>query len=134
MNSGSEPGRHSLERVGRALDKVRRVLHDLEQTGHPRGAPEQDVGAEDPAPSTDRRHDQLRAHEAARLLNVPLKDVYAAVRDRRLIATRFGRNLWFNRTDVEAFARATQRGGRRGSATPSSSQGRVERADSVKKS
>lgn len=144
MNTGSEPGRHSLERVGQALDKVRRVLHDLEQSGRPVGGAQGDGAAGDAVPSTDHRHDQLRAHEAARLLNIPLKEVYAAVRDRRLIATRFGRNLWFNRTDLEAFGRATQRlqafartahrAGRRASATPPPTRSRVKRADNIKKS
>lgn len=138
MNTGSEPERHSLERVGQALDKVRRVLHDLEQNGRPAGAPQGDA-AGDAVTSTDHRHDQLRAHEAARLLNIPLKEVYAAVRDRRLIATRFGRNLWFNRADLEAFARAIQRleafartarrAGRQASAKSVS-----RRADNIKKS
>lgn len=133
MNTGPEPGRHSLERVGQALDKVRRVLHDLEQTGRPTATAPHSAPAGGQAPATD-RHDQLRAHEAARLLNIPLKEVYAAVRDRRLIATRFGRNLWFNRTDVEAFGRPTQRGGRQASTTPSSSRGRGTRTDRLKKS
>ena len=129
MNTGPESERHSLERVGQALDKVRRVLHDLEQTGHPTGAPPQNVAAGHPTPSTNGSHDQLRAHEAARLLNIPLKEVYAAVRDRRLIATRFGRHLWFNHTDLEAFVRATQRAGHRASATPSAGRARVARDD-----
>ncbi|HKX18871.1 MAG TPA: helix-turn-helix domain-containing protein [bacterium] len=144
MNTGSEPGRHSLERVGQALDKVRRVLRDLEQAGRPAEASQENVAAGGAAPNADHRHDQLRAHEAAQFLNIPLKEVYVAVRDRRLIATRFGRNLWFNRTDLEAFARATQRleafgratqrAGRQASATASPSRPRAKRVNNIKRS
>jgi len=55
----------------------------------------------------------LRIHEAAKLLNIAPKDVYAAVRDDRLSATRLGRFLWFRRDDVEVFADQLPRRGRR---------------------
>jgi excisionase family DNA binding protein len=99
--------------VREALDKVRRVLRDLDERAHP-GTPPRTYG---PAPrhelSDNYREDLLRTHEAAKLLKVAPKDVYAAVRDDRLSATRFGRFLWFRREDVEAFADQLSRGGPR---------------------
>jgi excisionase family DNA binding protein len=54
-------------------------------------------------------NDLLRPHEAARRLGVPLRDVYAAVRDGHLPSTRIGRFLWFRGDDVDAFAEASRR-------------------------
>lgn len=91
MGETPQAGRGSLERVREALNKVRRVLGDLDQSGH-------------------QRYDELRAHEAAWVLNIPLRDLYAAVREHRLPARRLGRFLWVRREDLDAFANELSRG------------------------
>jgi excisionase family DNA binding protein len=111
MGTSAESGRRSLERVREALDKVRRVLRDLDQRGHPPTLRRSEGAGATPAWPENHRDDMLRAHEAARLLKMTSKDVYAAVRDYRLPATRFGRFLWFRRADVEAFAGQLPHGG-----------------------
>lgn len=106
MDSSPESHRQYLDRVRGALEKVRRVLGELGSNGHDAAKALNRTGASPQAtrPSPD-RDDLLRAHEVARRVNIPVKDVYAAVRDHRLRATRIGRFLWFRRDDVEAFAR-----------------------------
>lgn len=91
LGLSSQPHRQSLERIRGVLEKVHQVLRHLNER---RGEPAQ---AGDNA-------DLLRPHEAARRLEMPIRDVYAAARDRRLPSTRIGRFLWFRRNDVDAFA------------------------------
>ena len=104
MGGSPESGLRSLERVRETLDKVRRVLRDLDERAQPKTPLRTHGPALWHAQPHDHREDLLRTHEAAKLLKVASKDVYAAVRDDRLSATRLGRFLWFRREDVEAFA------------------------------
>jgi excisionase family DNA binding protein len=108
-----ESGHQSLERVREAVDKVRKVLGELD-SGSPRaGGREAAALPVQGSPARGREDEELRAHEAARLLNLPLQELYALVRDHRLAARRLGRFLWFRRADVEAFASRAHRSGSR---------------------
>ena len=113
MGVSPESGLRSLERVRETLDKVRRVLRDLDERAQPRTPLRAHGPASRKAGSENYREDLLRAHEAAKLLKIAPKDVYAAVRDDRLSATRMGRFLWFRREDVEALTDQLPRGGPR---------------------
>jgi len=108
MEESPRVERRSFERVRDALNNVRRVLGDLDQSGHRLTAPDtEDTGKRWHA---NQRYDELRAHEAARVLNIPLRDLYAAVREHRLPARRLGRFLWVRRKDLDAFANELSRG------------------------
>jgi len=110
VDASPESGRRSLERVREALDKVRKVLRDLDQDRH---EPTPPAATKETSADATEHNDELRAHEAARLLSIPLKDLYAAVRDHRLRGRRMGRFLWFRREDVDAFAEQLARTGAR---------------------
>lgn len=111
VDSSPESHRKYLDRVRGALEKVRRVLGDLDPhtPGSARALDRTAAAPAETSPGVD-RDDLLRAHEVARHLDIPVKDVYAAVRDRRLRATRIGRFLWFRREDVEALHMRTTPG------------------------
>jgi excisionase family DNA binding protein len=102
MKESTEPARQSLERAREALERVQRVLQDLGEVRQHAGTPPTEHASVDRLQSNGDKHDRLRAHEVARLLNISVKEVYAAVRDRRLAAHRLGRFLWFRRADVGA--------------------------------
>ena len=112
MGASPESGRRPLERVREALDKVRKVLRDLDH-GAAEPAVSRDADAGGAAWGDTARDDTLRAHEAARLLDMPVQELYAAIRDQRLPARRLGRFLWLRRSDVEAFANQLRNGGPR---------------------
>jgi len=84
------------------------VLAQISRERAPAGAAANGPATAEQCPPA-RRPDQMRACEVARVLNVPVKEVYAAVRDERLPATRTGRFLGFRRDDVDAFARRMRR-------------------------
>src|SRR5579859_6665358 len=114
MGESLQVERRSLERVREALNKVRKVLGALDQSGdHLTAMGDQDAGERW---HTNQGYDELRAHEAARVLNMPLRDLYAAVHEHRLPARRLGRFLWIRRKDLDAFANESPGG--RAAATP----------------
>ena len=108
MGEPPQEERQSFEQVRKALNKARRVLGELDQSRHHLTAPEtRDAGKKWP---TNQRCDELRAHEAARVLNIPLRELYVAVREHRLRARRLGRFLWIRCKDLDAFANETPGG------------------------
>jgi excisionase family DNA binding protein len=113
MGASPESGQPSLERVRKALDRVRKVLLELDHDGREPAA-SSGAGAASAAawPHAD-RDETMRAQEAARLLDMPVQELYAAIRDGRLPARRLGRFLWLRRTDVDAFTKQPPGGGTR---------------------
>ena len=113
MHPSSLPHRQHLDRIRGALERVRKVLGDLDQhQNNPATSLDRTTGpVRAGMPQGADRDDLLRPHEAARRLHMPLRKIYAAVRDHRLPATRIGRFLWFRGEDVDTFAKQWLPGG-----------------------